>query len=859
MNFKRIPAVFAAIALLLTAVPMAAADTEFVAVTNITNVSGNAMAGTALPLNASVEPVNATNQSITWSVTDEGTTGASITGNTFNAPNAGTATITATIVNGEGEGANYTQDFTITVNIPFIGVTDITGIPSNEAVGSFALTGTVVPDNATNKGVTWSLVNAGASGAALSGNTLTTTDTGTVTVRATITNGLTSASDFVKEFSITIGTQTITNASVQVPAPETYGLRPTTATPPANSNFTVTSVSWRVGTTTFSGVSFLGNTRYSVDVTITANPGFVFAEGSAFTGNINATRAAIVRNTNDTITMSLEFSPTRAAGVLPTAPQNFKAEPGNNQVRLTWTAPQNNGGSNIVRYQLSYGKTNGYQRLWENIPNSSANTVSYTVTGLENDVEYTFELRAVNQNYGGGIATSAIRSTPIGTATTPQNFRVSPGNGNVMISWTPPSFTGGTITGYEFSFAPSGSYTEDWQEVPNSRASTLSYTITEVTNGVEYTFQVRAINANGPGVATARLNAMPAVNALSAPRSFTASSGNEQVVLSWSAPANTGGNAVTKYQYSQLTTAGSPTWRDIPDSNANTSSFTVTGLTNGTSYFFEVRAVAGSVQGATSGVRIATPAAPISDTTTSVDNRASDISTAANNNTGQNITINMLSGSNSISKAVLDSIRGKNVNLILDYGTTGRITINGNNINTTNGANTLNLNLQRASGTATMLTDYNIPRADIDRISPLPVHQLKIGSGAAVALNGLLSVNIGEANAGRNAILCRFNAEKKEFEIVSSTVIASNGGVALDFTGTGDFVVVIQRNGDVNGDNSVGTDDALEILRAVAGMVQLSPIQMHAANTRRDNTINTNDALVILRRVAGLSEPSEIN
>jgi hypothetical protein len=375
-----------------------------------------------------------------------------------------------------------------------------------------------------------------------------------------------------------------------------------------------------------------------------------------------------------------------------------------------------------------------------------------------------------------------------------------------------------------------------------------------MTNGVEYTFQVRAVNANGEGVASGKLNGMPTVSTLSAPRGLSAAAGDQQVVLSWSAPQHTGGNTITKYQYSQLTASGNPTWRDIPDSNANTNSYTITGLTNGTAYFFEVRALAGNVQGSTSGVRIATPAAPTSNATTSVDGRANDIQTAANNNTGQNITVNMAAGSNSVSRAVLDSIRGKNVNLILDYGTIGRIAINGNNVNAANGASTLNLNLQRTSGTNTMLTDFAIPKTDIDKISPLPVHQVKIGSGAAVTINGTLTVNIGDANAGRNAILCRFNTTSKEFEVVNSAEIADNGSAAIEFTETGDFIIIIRRDGDITGNNTVSTEDALEILRAVAGVTTLTPVQLHVVSSRRDGKVETGDALAILRRVAGITE-----
>jgi hypothetical protein len=857
MNFRKIIAVLAAMAMILTAMIPAGADTEIPPVADIIDGPTNATTGTPLLLGGTIIPFEAA-QGIVWSVTDAGTTGAVITGSTatgytFTAPDAGTVVVRAV-------AGSFQKEFTITVNAAFIPVATISGIPANQTVGNFTLAGVVEPANATNKGIVWSVLSAGTTGATITGNTLATNGTGTVTIRAVIANGLTSDTPFQKDFSIDIGTQTISTASATVPVPETFGLRPETATLPTNANYTVSSVAWRVVNTAFSGPSFIGNTSYTVDITIAANPGFVFAE--VFTGNINSNTAAIVRNTNDTITMSREFSATRAASVLPTAPRDFKAEPGNNQVRLTWTAPQNNGGSNIVRYQVSYGKTEGYQRAWENIPNSGPNTTGYTITGLENDVEYIFELRAVNNAYGGGVATSAIRSKPVGTATAPQNFRVSPGNGNVLISWTPPSFTGGTIVNYEFSYGASGSYTEEWREIPRSGPGTTSYLVGSttdniefpITNGVEYTFQVRAVNGNGEGVATAKLNGMPAENVISAPRGLTATAGNEQIVISWSAPQSTGGNPITKYQFSCITTAGNPTWRDIPDSGANTTSYTIPDLTNGTTYFIEVRAVSSNVQGGTSGVRIATPVAPVSNTTTSVDNRSTEIQTAANNNSGQNITVSMTSGSNSISKSVLDAIRGKNVNLILDYGTTGRITINGNNVNATNGAATLNMNLQRISGTASMIADYNIPKSAIEGISPLPTHQLKIGTGNSVAINGTVTVNLTNTNSGRNALLCRFDSTKNQFSVVGSAAIASNGDTAISFTDTGDYVIIIQRKGDVTGDNAVGTDDALEVLRGVAGLITLTPVQEFAAKGEREGAVTTNDAMVILRQVAGLSD-----
>jgi len=74
-------------------------------------------AETPLALAATVAPNNATNQAITWSVHDAGTTGATISGNTLNTTAAGTVTVRATITNGATASTNFTQDFTITVTV----------------------------------------------------------------------------------------------------------------------------------------------------------------------------------------------------------------------------------------------------------------------------------------------------------------------------------------------------------------------------------------------------------------------------------------------------------------------------------------------------------------------------------------------------------------------------------------------------------------------------------------------------------------------------------------------------------------------------------------------------------------------
>ena len=88
----------------------------------------------------------------------------------------------------------------------------------------------------------------------------------------------------------------------------------------------------------------------------------------------------------------------------PTVPQNFTATPGNGQVTLAWTAPANDGGSVIIRFEVS--SDNG--STWVT---ASSNT-GHTFTGLTNGVTYTFRVRAVNSAGNGAEASVTANSLP---------------------------------------------------------------------------------------------------------------------------------------------------------------------------------------------------------------------------------------------------------------------------------------------------------------------------------------------------------------------------------------------------------------------------------------------------------------
>jgi Fibronectin type III domain len=75
-----------------------------------------------------------------------------------------------------------------------------------------------------------------------------------------------------------------------------------------------------------------------------------------------------------------------------------------------------------------------------------------------------------------------------------------------------------------------------------------------------------------------------------APTSVSGTAGNAQVALTWTAPAATGGYAITDYAIQYSSDSGS-SWTTFSHSASNATAITVTSLTNNTAYVFRVAAV----------------------------------------------------------------------------------------------------------------------------------------------------------------------------------------------------------------------------------------------------------------------------
>jgi hypothetical protein len=97
-----------------------------------------------------------------------------------------------------------------------------------------------------------------------------------------------------------------------------------------------------------------------------------------------------------------------------------------------------------------------------------------------------------------------------------------------------------------------------------------------------------------------------------APTNLAATADNAQVALSWTAPTNNGGTLITNYQVQRTLNTGTPNWVTVTKPVSTSTTYTVTGLTNGTAYKFRVAAV--NVIGTGAYVTTANPTTPTAPT-----------------------------------------------------------------------------------------------------------------------------------------------------------------------------------------------------------------------------------------------------
>ena len=285
-----------------------------------------------------------------------------------------------------------------------------------------------------------------------------------------------------------------------------------------------------------------------------------------------------------------------APATAPGAPTSVTATAGNGSATVGWTAPVSNGGSAITGYTVT--ASNG------TTVSAGAAATSAVVSGLTNGTSYTFTVTATNAVGTSPASAPSNAVTPAAVPGAPTGVSATPGNASATVSWTAPASNGGSaITSYTVR--------SNTGQAVTVGGSTLSTTVTGLTNGTSYTFAVTATNAAGSGAASTPSAPVVPATVPGAPGSVTATAGNGSATVTWAAPASNGGSAITGYTVTASNGATAA-------AGASATSAVVSGLTNGTSYTFTVTATNGVGTGPASAASNAVAPAAVPDPPTAV-------------------------------------------------------------------------------------------------------------------------------------------------------------------------------------------------------------------------------------------------
>jgi titin len=466
--------------------------------------------------------------------------------------------------------------------------------------------------------------------------------------RSITVTGLTNGTSYIFRLAATtsVGTGSYSAASTAV-TPRVTAAAPTAVTGAAGN--TTVALTW-VAPSANGGASI---TDYVIQVSSDAGSSWnVFSDATSalasalVTGLTNGTnytfRVAAVNNVGVGAYSNASASVTPFT--IPGAPSNVAGTAGSGSVALSWDAPVSDGGALISDYTVQYSSNSG--TTWTTFSRAASATTALTVTGLSAGVGYVFRIAAINSAGSGAYSATSSSVTPVSTLNPPAGLVGSAGVASVALTWAAPVGATG-ITDYDIQYSSDSG--ASWTSFAHTASPATNRTVTGLTNATSYIFRAATANAVGLGSYSAASAAVTTFALAGAPTALAGTAANAQVALTWSAPASNGSTVVTDYVV-QFSSDSGTTWSTFADGVSTSASATVTGLTNGTSYTFQVAATNAVGTGTYSSSSAAltprtTPTTPTAVSGTFGDSSVSLTWSAPASNGGSEITDYMIQSS----------------------------------------------------------------------------------------------------------------------------------------------------------------------------------------------------------------------
>lgn len=182
---------------------------------------------------------------------------------------------------------------------------------------------------------------------------------------------------------------------------------------------------------------------------------------------------------------------------IPSSPANFTATVGDKQVTISWSPT-----SGATSYNIFYSTSPSITLTTGTLVRTSQTT--YTFTGLTNGTTYYFLVSATNSS-GESTVTGPISAKPVSPVQPPSGITLTPGDGQVTVSWT--AFPGASTYNIYYSRTSPVSTTTGTKI---GGIVGTSYSVTSLSNGTPYYFVVTTVmNSYGESVPSAEYTSTP--------------------------------------------------------------------------------------------------------------------------------------------------------------------------------------------------------------------------------------------------------------------------------------------------------------------------------------------------------------
>ncbi len=265
----------------------------------------------------------------------------------------------------------------------------------------------------------------------------------------------------------------------------------------------------------------------------------------------------------------------------PSAPSNVSTTAGDLQTEIRWNAPDDNGGYPLDSYLVYRGISPGTMDPFMTIPSTNTNLID---NGVEAGITYHYQITAMN-DIGHSFRSRTASMNGQTVPSEPQDLTLIEGDGKVDIRWNEPADMWSIpIMGYSLKIDPgTGSRAEEISLGPEIH----SYTH-DVPNGEVFFYSVSASNVHGEGDDSGPLEGRGR-GVPGEPIDPSISIGDRNVILDWDGFTSDGGEPLTYvkvYRGNDIQNR-----QHIASLPPNTTSFTLSGLTNGETYYFWISGV----------------------------------------------------------------------------------------------------------------------------------------------------------------------------------------------------------------------------------------------------------------------------